>query len=83
MNEEQTKRRQEWLDMLEACVYHHTKEANKTAPVILMQSPSEDHIMHKAFAMAVREALDLIIILPTIEDDDDDSMPQHRVGPAG
>ena len=82
MNEEQTKRRQEWLDMLEACVYHHTKEANKTAPVILMQSPSEDHIMHKAFAMAVKEALDLITILPTI-DDDDDGMPQHRVGPAG
>lgn len=83
MTEEQESRRREWMDMLEACVYHHTKEANRTAPVIIMQSPSEDHLMHKAFAMAVKEALDLVALLPHLDDDDEGDLPQHRVGPIG
>ena len=74
-------RRKEWLDLLEGAALYHAKEARKTAPVLYMQPPSEEHIIHKAYTEAIREALELIKLLPTLGRDE--GLPQHKVGPIG
>jgi len=46
-----------------------------------MQEPSEEHVMHKVYMEAVREAVGLIKMMPTVGPDE--KLPQHDEGPAG
>jgi len=86
MINERAERREQWLLVLDGCVKHHYNLAMKTAPVIIGEEPSEEHITHKVWAMAINDAIGLIELLPVIEGDEDgldDTLPQHRTGPAG
>jgi len=74
-------RRQDWIDLLEGVVHYHMKKANKSAPILYMQEPSEEHVMHKVYMEAVREAVGLIKMMPTVGPDE--KLPQHDEGPAG
>ncbi len=74
--------REQWLDLMRGCAIYHKKKAEETAPVILGEQASEEHIMHKVWSLSVQEAVDLISILPTVDGDDDD-LPQHTKGPLG
>ena len=74
--------REQWLDLMRGCAIYHKKKAEETAPVIIGEQPSEEHIMHKVWSLSVQEAVDLISILPTVDGDDDD-LPQHTKGPLG
>jgi hypothetical protein len=78
---------EEWIDVLRSCSMHHRKMASKTAPVIIGESASEEHILHKIWSLSIDEAVDLISILPIKDEDDedesDDDLPQHRKGPIG
>ena len=74
--------REQWLDLLRGCAIHHKKEAEKTAPVIIGEQPSEEHIMHKVWSLSIQEAVDLISILPTVDGEDGD-LPQNSQGPLG
>ena len=74
--------REQWLDLMRWCAIYHKKKAEETAPVILGEQASEEHIMHKVWSLSVQEAVDLISILPTVDGDDDD-LPQHTKGPLG
>ena len=67
---------------MRGCAIYHKKKAEETAPVILGEQASEEHIMHKVWSLSVQEAVDLISILPTVDGDDDD-LPQHTKGPLG
>jgi len=80
--DERDQRRQDWIDLLEGVALYHMKKANKSAPVLYMQEPSEEHTMHKVYHEAVREAIGLIQLLPTVGPDDN-KLPQHDEGPAG
>ena len=74
--------REQWLDLMRGCAIYHKKKAEETAPVILGEQASEEHIMHKVWSLSVQEAVDLISILPTVDGDDND-LPQHTKGPLG
>tara|TARA_R100001594_G_scaffold23610_2_gene46279 strand:+ start:971 stop:1231 length:261 start_codon:yes stop_codon:yes gene_type:complete len=86
MSNRQAINREQWLDLLRSCSMHHRKQAQETAPTIIGQQPTEEHILHKVWSMSIDEAVELISLLPTIdddEDDDEDGLPQHRKGPIG
>ena len=74
--------REQWLDLMRSCSVYHKKKAEETAPVILGEQASEEHIMHKVWSLSVQEAVDLISILPTVDGDAND-LPQHTKGPLG
>tara|TARA_R100000329_G_scaffold28616_1_gene26430 strand:- start:474 stop:749 length:276 start_codon:yes stop_codon:yes gene_type:complete len=74
--------REQWLDLMRSCAVYHKKQAEETAPVIIGEQPSEEHIMHKVWSLSVQEAVDLISILPTVDGEDGD-LPQHTKGPLG
>ena len=60
------------------------KKAEETAPMFIGQQMSEDHIMHKVWSLSIQEAVDLISILPTVDEDNEDGeLPQHTKGPLG
>tara|TARA_R110002020_G_scaffold241812_1_gene455078 strand:- start:56 stop:310 length:255 start_codon:yes stop_codon:yes gene_type:complete len=84
MNDRQALNREQWLDLLRSCSMHHRKQAEETAPTIIGQEPTEEHILHKVWSLSIDEAVELIALLPTIDDDEeDDRLPQHRKGPIG
>ena len=87
MNEEPNRQainREQWIELLRSCSIYHKKEAEKSAPTIIGQQSSEEHIMHKVWSLSIQEAVDLISILPTVdEEDNSDDLPQHRKGPIG
>ena len=75
--------REQWLDLLRGCAIHHKQEADKTAPTFIGQQMTEEHIMHKVWSLSIQEAVDLISILPTTDENDDGELPQHTKGPLG
>jgi hypothetical protein len=84
MTDRQALNREQWLDLLRSCSMYHRKEAEKTAPTIIGQQPTEEHILHKVWSMSIDESVELISLLPTVDDDEDeDGLPQHRQGPIG
>jgi len=84
MTDRQALNREQWLDLLRSCSMYHRKEAEKTAPTIIGQQPTEEHILHKVWSISIDEAVELISLLPTVDDDEDeDGLPQHRQGPIG
>ena len=84
MTNRQALNREQWLDLLRSCSMYHRKEAEKTAPTIIGQQPTEEHILHKVWSISIDEAVELIALLPTVDDDEDeDGLPQHRKGPIG
>tara|TARA_R100000008_G_scaffold79546_1_gene61290 strand:+ start:135 stop:413 length:279 start_codon:yes stop_codon:yes gene_type:complete len=87
---EQEERRQQWIDLLKGCAGYHYKKANETAPTIIGQESSEDHILHKVWTIAINDAIGLIELLPKVEvkeevnvEVDDKKLPQHKEGPLG
>ena len=74
--------REQWLELLRSCSIYHKKLAEETAPTLIGQESSEEHIMHKVWSLSIQEAVDLISILPTV-DGDDNNLPQHSKGPLG
>lgn len=85
--DERKERRNEWLDMLKGCSKYHYEKATELAPTIIGQESSDEHIMHKVWHWALKDAVAILEILPTIkedaENDDDDGLPQHKEGPIG
>lgn len=81
MTDPREQRRLDWIQLLEGVVHYHMVKANETAPVLYMQEPSEDHVMHKVYMGAVKEAIGLINMMPTLSEDG--SLPQHEEGPLG
>ena len=81
MTDPREQRRLDWIELLEGVVHYHLVKANKTAPVLYMQEPSEEHIMHKVYMEAVKEAVALINMLPRV--DEDGVLPQYGEGPLG
>ena len=76
--------REQWLDILRSCSIHHRKMARDTAPVIIGEADSEEHILHKIWSLAIDEAVDLISILPTVDEESSETdLPQNREGPSG
>ena len=45
MINERAERREQWLLVLDGCVKHHYNLAMETAPVIIGEEPSEEHMM--------------------------------------
>ena len=84
MTDRQALNREQWLDLLRSCSMYHRKEAEKTSPTIIGQQPTEEYILHKVWSMSIDEAVELISLLPTVDDDEDENgLPQHRQGPIG
>ena len=84
MSNRQALNREQWLDLLRSCSMHHRKQAEETAPTKIGQQPTEEHIMHKVWSMSIDEAVELIAILPTTDEEESDGdLPQHRKGPIG
>ena len=44
--------REQWLDLMRGCAIYHKKKAEETAPVILGEQASEEHIMHKVWSLS-------------------------------
>tara|TARA_R110000751_G_scaffold195542_1_gene300922 strand:- start:262 stop:525 length:264 start_codon:yes stop_codon:yes gene_type:complete len=86
--DEREERRNEWLDMLKGCSKYHRDIATDLAPTIIGQESSDEHIMHKVWHWAVKDAVAILEILPTMKEEvdvdvDDKRLPQHREGPIG
>lgn len=79
-------RREQWIELLKGCSFYHHKKALKTKPVLIGIEPSDEHLSHKIWCIAVNDAIGLIELLPTIDEvinKDDPDLPQHLEGPAG
>ena len=85
--DEREERRMEWENILRDCLRYHTQVAIDLKSPIIGAEESQECIMHQVWAHAIRDAVNLIEILPLINEDNErngeNGLPQHRQGPLG
>ena len=79
--------RQQWRELLSAGYMFHQQMVKETAPEILGDAGSDDHIFHKALSVAIMDAMNFIRQVEAMGwFDDDGDMEKNTLsqpGPAG
>ena len=84
---EKAMQRQQWRELLHAGYMFHQQMVKETAPEILGDAGSDDHIFHKALSVAIMDAMNFIRQVEAMGwFDDDGDMEKNTLsqpGPAG
>jgi len=80
--------RKQWCDLLHAGWMFHQQMVKETAPEILGDAGSDDHLFHKALSVAIMDAINFIQQIEAMgyfddSDDEEESDFLSIPGPAG
>ena len=78
------KRREDWVNLLNAAWMYHQQLVKETQPEIIGQESDDTHIFHQAISVAIRDAINMIQQMEAmgyIEDEGDKLL--SKPGPAG
>ena len=78
------KRREDWVNLLNAAWMYHQQLVKETQPEIIGQESDDTHIFHQAISVAIRDAINMIQQMEAMgyfEDEGDKLLSQP--GPAG
>jgi len=83
-----TEQRKQWCDLLHAGWMFHQQMVKETAPTILGDAGSDDHLFHKALSVAIMDAINFIQQIEAMgyfddSDDEEESDFLSIPGPAG
>ncbi len=78
--------RKKWCDLLHAGWMFHQQQVKGGASPIIGAELSEEQLFHMAISVAIQDAIALIQQMEAygyFEEGEDDTLPQHKRGPAG
>ena len=80
------KRREDWVNLLNAAWMYHQQLVKETQPEIIGQESDDTHIFHQAISVAIRDAINMIQQMEAygyFEDEQDEKNLLSNPGPAG
>ena len=77
------KQREHWVNLLNAAWMYHEQLVKETAPEILGDAGSDDHLFHKALSVAIMDAIELIQQVEALGYFDEVEEELSKPGPAG
>ena len=78
------KRREDWVNLLNAAWMYHQQLVKETQPEIIGQESDNTHIFHQAISVAIRDAINMIQQMEALgyfEDEEEKLL--SKPGPAG
>ena len=78
------KRREDWVNLLNAAWMYHQQLVKETQPEIIGQESDDTHIFHQAISVAIRDAINMIQQMEAMGYFEEDAeVLLSKPGPAG